>query len=371
MDFVQREDHRMLADLLGRYLGERYPMETRNEAAYGKTGYSEDHWSALAELGIIGALFEEKAGGFGGHGPEIMIVFEQMGRALAVEPLLGAVMVGRTLAMSGRVEELAGIISGTQIPALAHQERYGDAIEAIMTQAVAADGGWHLHGAKTVVAQAERATIFQVSAQTESGTSLFLVPADSPGLSVRGYQNIEGGRSGDLLLDGVRCPADSLIGAAGDAALLLGAAIDGGLLALTAEALGIMDVLKDMTAEYLRTRVQFGQKIGTFQALQHRIATLSIEIEQARSSVINAAEMLDSGDATARAQALSAAKYTVGYAGTLVAEEAIQLHGGIGMTWELPLSHYAKRLVMIDHLLGNQDYHLAQYARAMRAQLDG
>jgi alkylation response protein AidB-like acyl-CoA dehydrogenase len=117
--------------------------------------------------------------------------------------------------------------------------------------------------------------------------------------------------------------------------------------------------------------VQFGQKIGTFQALQHRIATLSIEIEQARSSVINAAEMLDSGDATARAQALSAAKYTVGYAGTLVAEEAIQLHGGIGMTWELPLSHYAKRLVMIDHLLGNQDYHLAQYARAMRAQLDG
>ena len=371
MDFIQREDHRMLADLLGRYLGDRYPIETRNAAAYGESGYSQDHWSALAELGILGALFEEKAGGFGGGGTEIMIVFEQMGRALAVEPLLGALMVGRALAISGRMEELAGIISGERIPALAHQERHGDSIEAIMTQAVAADGGWRLHGAKTVVAQAERATTFLVSAQTESGMSLFLVPADSPGLSVRGYLNIEGGRSGDLLLDGVHCPAGSLIGAAGDGALPLGVAIDGGLLALAAEALGIMDVLRDMTAEYLRTRVQFGQKIGTFQALQHRIATLSIEIEQARSSVINAAEMLDSTDATARAQALSAAKHTIGYAGALVAEDAIQLHGGIGMTWELPLSHYAKRLVMIDHLLGNQDHHLAQYAHVMRVQLAG
>jgi alkylation response protein AidB-like acyl-CoA dehydrogenase len=169
-------------------------------------------------------------------------------------------------------------------------------------------------------------------------------------------------------LEDVRVGDDALVGNEGGGASLLERAIDAGLLALSAEALGIMDMLKNSTLDYLRTRIQFNQPIGKFQALQHRMAELSVELEQARSSVINAAAAFNGGDAVQRRRALSAAKYTIGWTGTLVAQEAIQLHGAIGMTWELPVSHYAKRLVMIGHQLGDEDYHLARFIRATQAR---
>ncbi len=194
----------------------------------------------------------------------------------------------------------------------------------------------------------------------EAGISLFLVEAGAPGITLRGYPLIDGGRAAEVRLSGVRVAADALLGQEGAGHAVVEAAVGRGILALCAESLGAMHEAKEATLEYLRTRKQFGVPIGSFQALQHRMADMLLEIEQARSAVINAAAALE-GDRLARERALSAAKYTVGRVGTLVAEECIQMHGGIGMTWELPLAHFAKRLVMIDHQLGDEDHHLERY----------
>ena len=210
-----------------------------------------------------------------------------------------------------------------------------------------------------------------VSARTEGGVddpggiALFLVPAGTPGVAVDGYACVDGGRAAELVFTDVRLPASALVGSATGGHALIRAAVDAGLLALCAEALGAMEVVRDTTLDYLRTRVQFGEPIGRNQALQHRMASVLIEIEQARSAVINAAAALDGRVSCERA--MSAAKVTIGRTGILVAEEAIQLHGGIGMTWELPMTHYAKRLIMIDHQLGDEDHHLMRYAELGRA----
>ena len=363
MNLQHSEDRQMLADTLRRFLAERAPIEARNKAAYGEAGYSAEVWSGLAELGVIGALFGEEVGGFGGAGFDIMVVFEEIGRALSVEPFLGALMVGHALAVAGKADAIEAIVAGTTIVALAHVEPQDRAADAPLATAARRDGdGWTIDGAKAVVAHGGAATLLLVSAETDAGASLFLVPGDAAGVERRGYLNIDGGRSAEIRFSGVRLAADSLV--AEDGAAALAAAEAAGLLALSAEALGVMEVTKAATIDYLQTRKQFGVPIGKFQALQHRIATVLLEIEQARSAVINAADAFD-GDGAARA--LSAAKYTVGATGQLVAEEAIQLHGGIGMTWELPLSHYAKRLTMIDQQLGDQDQHLQRYIALGRA----
>jgi alkylation response protein AidB-like acyl-CoA dehydrogenase len=348
MDFTHSADRQMLGDTLRRFLADKGAVESRSHAAYGETGFSMERWRELGELGIASALFDEASGGFGGSGFDIMVVFEELGRALAVEPFLGTLMAGRALA--GR-EELSGIISGATIAAVALDDG------AAETRAVGTGDGWTIDGAKAVVPFADAADLLLVTATGDDGPALFVMPARTPGVSIRGYGNIEGGRSGDVTLTGVALPAQARVG--GQEAI--DAAEQAGLLALAAEALGVMEVLKEATLEYLRTRVQFGVPIGKFQALQHRMATVLLEIEQARSSVINAAAAFDGSDKIARERALAAAKYTAGRTGSLVAEEAIQLHGGIGMTWEMPLSHYAKRLIMIDHQLGDEDFHLQRY----------
>ena len=362
MDFAPTEERRMLADSLGRYLDERYAFPERNRAAYGEVGYSPAHWSALAELGTTAMLFDEAAGGLGGSGFDIATVFEAIGRSLVVEPFLGTLMAGRALAMGGERAELAGIVAGEVVAAFAHDEPAGDAPETIATQATCLDdGGWRLDGAKSVVPHAEAAALFVVTARTPTGISAFAVPSDAAGLDVRGYANVDGGRSGELTLRGVSVPAASLIGEEGGGVPIVRAATQAGLLALSAEALGAMEAARDTTLGYLRTRTQFGTGVGRFQALQHRMVDVALEIEQARSAVINAAAAFDGTDDHERARAVHAAKHTIGRAGTLVAEEAIQLHGGIGMTWDLPVAHYAKRLTMIDHQLGDADEHLQAY----------
>jgi alkylation response protein AidB-like acyl-CoA dehydrogenase len=223
-----------------------------------------------------------------------------------------------------------------------------------------------LSGAKAVVQHGENASLFLVSARTagaddeEEGVTLFLVPRDAAGVGVRGYRKIDGGRAAEVTFDNVSLDDGALLGLSGEGYATLEYAIARGVLALCAEAVGAMDVAKEHTLEYLHTRKQFGVPIGSFQALQHRMADLLLEIEQARSAVINAAAALGAAR-TVRERALSAAKYSIGRIGTLVAEECIQLHGGIGMTWELPLAHYAKRLVMIDHQLGDEDHHLERF----------
>ena len=363
MNFNHSEDRQMLTDTLGRYLQQRYPIEERHKISGSEDGWSSTHWEALAELGIVGALFDEGAGGFGGTGFDIAAIFEPNGRALVVEPFLGTLMAGRALAQAGGQEALLEkMILGTTLVAFAHEEpdsRYD--LAGITTSAARADDGWTLTGAKAVVAQIEPADHVLVSARVtgapgdETGIGLFLVERTADRLNVRGYPLIDGGRGGEIGLQ--ETPAQLITA---DAYSLVEEAIAAGIVALSWEAVGIMDVLKAATLEYLRTRKQFGVPIGKFQALQHRMATIALEIEQARSAAINAADALD-GDRQKRERAVSAAKYTIGRVGTLVAEEAIQMHGGIGMTWELPLAHYAKRLTMIGHQLGDEDHHLDRF----------
>ena len=370
MNFQHTDDRRMLADTLDRFVAEQYGFETRNRIAYGDVGVSSDLWARFAELGAIGALFPEADGGFGGAGFDVAVVFESLGRGLVVEPFLGALMVGHALGAAGndaQKERIASLIDGTTVAALAHDEPGAHyELARVATRAVRQGDGWVLSGAKAVVLQAEHAQLLLVSARTsgdaasEAGISLFLVPGDAAGLTVRGYGRIDGGRAAEVTLDQVHLGADALLGAEGQGFATLEHAVGWGVLALCAESLGAMEVARKNTLEYLQTRKQFGVPIGSFQALQHRMADLLLEIEQARSAVINAAAAMDA-DRLTRERALSAAKFSIGRIGTLVTEESIQMHGGIGMTWELPLSHCAKRLVMIDHQLGDEDHHLARY----------
>jgi alkylation response protein AidB-like acyl-CoA dehydrogenase len=370
MNFQHTEDRRMLADTLNRFVTEQYGFTTRDALARSDSGFSRELWVRFAELGVVSALFNEADGGFGGDGFDIAVVFESLGRGLVVEPFLGALVVGRALASAGIGVQrtlIASLIEGHAVAALAHDEPGSHyELSAVSTRAVRGSNGWVLTGTKAVVQQGAEADFFLVSARTsgapdaEEGISLFVVPSETAGVTLRGYQKIDGGRAAELCLNEVCLPDTALLGERDAGFATLERSVGEGVLALCAEALGAMDVAKEYTLDYLRTRKQFGVAIGSFQALQHRMADLLLEIEQARSAVINAAAALGAGRVE-RERALSAAKYTIGRIGALVAEECVQMHGGIGMTWELPLAHYAKRLVMIDHQFGDEDHHLERY----------
>jgi alkylation response protein AidB-like acyl-CoA dehydrogenase len=378
MNFTLTDEQRMLADTLGRFVTEQYSFPVRERIARSLEGYDRTMWRRFGELGAIGALFAPEHGGFGGTGDDIAVVFEQLGRGLVVEPFLGALICGRSIALAGNVEHrtwLARLIEGEAVLSLAHGEP-GSRYEwsRVATTAEPTRDGWRLNGAKAVVLYGQAADGYVVSARTSSaldaehGISLFWLPPDIPGLAIRDYALIDGGRGAELVLQNAMLPRDALLGPVDAGFSLLEAALGCGLLALSAEALGAMETAFAATLEYLRTRRQFGVPIGSFQALQHRMADLAIDIEQTRSAVINAAAALD-GPRLPRERALSAVKYTVGRVGSRLSREAVQLHGGIGMTWELPLAHYAKRLVMIDHQLGDEDYHLMRYSALGRASV--
>jgi len=365
MNFEHTEERNMLADTLDRWVLKDYPLAARLTAGAGEEGFSRDKWAALAELGVIGALFDETDGGFGGGGFDLTVVFQSLGRGLLVEPLLqsGVLGGGAIAAGGGRLALLEQIISGEKQVVLAHSEAAdGGEVEAMEARAEQTGDGWKITGQKSVVRHAATADYLVVSARSAAQISLFLVPSGSAGLSLQTYQTIDGGRASEVLLDAVDLPADALIGAAGHGETILTDVLGRGVLCLCAEALGLMEVIRDITVEFLQTRKQFGLPIGKFQALQHRVAEMLLEIEQVKSAVINAADVVDA-PGRVRERALSAAKYTVGRVGKLVAEEAIQMHGGMGMTWEYPLGHFAKRLIMIDHELGDEDFHLTRFIK--------
>ncbi|PCI85285.1 MAG: pimeloyl-CoA dehydrogenase small subunit [Hyphomicrobiales bacterium] len=368
MDFKLNEDRRMLDETLTRFLADKYEITKRNEIAYSEAGHDAKIWQEIVELGIIGALFTEDEGGFSGEGFDIALVFEALGKALCPEPFLGALLAGKALAAGGaeHAAMLEDIVTGAKIGAVGFEEEASHyELAHVVTKATKTAGGYELDGVKSVVTHAQIADVIIISARLSGGVddatglALFAVPAGVDGLSIRDYNNVDGGRSGEVVLSKVKLAANALI-AGGEAAFDLLETLAGyAHLALSAEGLGIMEVMKLQTLEFLKLRTQFGVPIGKFQVLQHRMVDLVLEIEQARSAVINAATLSD--DAVVRGKNLSAAKLTIGETGHKVAEEAIQLHGGIGMTWEMPVSHYAKRLVMIDHQFGDEDYHLARY----------
>ncbi|MEY8829260.1 acyl-CoA dehydrogenase family protein [Sedimentitalea sp. XS_ASV28] len=369
MNFDLTEERQMLQDTLRRFLADRYATAERNAIIDSDAGFSSDIWAQMAELGVLGALFTEADGGFGGAGFDITTVFEELGRAGVVEPVLETAVLGGGLiaalgndAQKSLVEEVIG--GGVHL-AFAHGEpasRYD--LTRVETTAKADGDDIVLNGRKAVVANAEAAGHLIVSARESGavddadGISLFLVPADSSGLSQRGYPMLAGGRAAELTLDDVRLPASARLGTAGDAFPAIAERVAAANVALAAETLGAMETAVELTREYLMTRKQFGRPIGTFQALAHRFSDLLIELEQARSAVINAAGHLGDAD---RDRQIAAARNLIGRVGRLVAEESIQMHGGIGMTQEYELAHIAKRIVMNDHRLGDTDYHMERF----------
>lgn len=369
MNFDLTEERQMLQDTLRRFLADRYTTETRNKIIDSESGISDDIWSGLAELGVIGALFTEAQGGFGGAGFDVTTVFEELGRAGVVEPFLDtAVLGGGLIAALGNADQQAlieEVIGGGLHLAFAHGEptsRYD--LSRVETTATTEGDEIVLNGRKAVVANAEAAGQIIVSAREsgavddEGGISLFLVPADSSGLTLRGYPMLAGGRAAEVTLDQVRVEASARLGAAGAAWPAIASQVAAANVALAAETLGAMETATELTREYLMTRKQFGRPIGTFQALAHRFSDMLIELEQARSAVINAAGHLGDPD---RDRQIAAARSLIGRVGRLIAEESIQMHGGIAMTQEYELAHIAKRIVMNDHRLGDTDYHLERF----------
>ncbi|MCV6585810.1 MAG: acyl-CoA dehydrogenase [Marinibacterium sp.] len=352
MDFNLSEDRQMLSDTLRRYLTEQYDFDTRNAIIDAAPYHAPAKWAELAELGVIGAFVGEDQGGFGGTGFDITTVFEELGRGLCPEPMLGALMSLRAAADCGADALVEAQIAGTTRLAFAVFEPQAETLDQLRASADLVDGAWVLNGRKSVVYGLPGADGALVAARTGGGLGLFLV--DDP--ETLGYALIDGGGAGELILDAT--PATCL---GEDAGAAIAAALDAGRLALCAEAVGLMTVLTDMTVDYLKQRKQFGRAIGSFQALQHRAVDMAIEIEQSRAITILAASKLGTDEA---AKYVAMAKNLIGRAATLIAEESIQMHGGIGMTWEYPGSHYAKRLSMIDHQLGDRYVHLQRVVAA-------
>lgn len=360
MDFQLSEERQMLADTLNRYIRDKYDIDTRHKAAKMEGGFDPAMWEQFAELGAIGALIPADAGGFGGEGEDLMVVFEALGRGIVVEPFLATVLGSSALIGTGNDELLEEIIGGAVQLALAHTEP-GSRFE-IARVACKAEGA-KITGQKTVVMNGGTADKLIVSARAsgdvadEAGIGLYLVDADAPGVTKRAYGTVEGGHAADFTFEGAE---GTLLTGEADGYAKLEEILGRGVLSLCAEALGAMEVCKEVTVDYLKTRKQFGVPLSKFQALQHRMVEVVIAIEQARSLTILAAGMMTAPRAE-RERALSAAKNMVGRVGRLVSEETIQLHGGIAMTWEYSAPHFAKRLTMIDHQLGDEDFHLARF----------
>ncbi|WP_164662301.1 acyl-CoA dehydrogenase family protein [Tropicibacter sp. Alg240-R139] len=367
MDFNLTEERGMLRDTLGRFLRDKYDHGLRRRLEASGQAYCPDVFEGLAELGVLGALFSEEHGGFGGSGFDLAVVFEELGRAGTLEPILPAVLAGGLIAEAGRTDLVEEIIAGTTVATLAHGEAGARYDQSHVTTSAKVDGDQIvLSGTKSHVLNGAQARLLVVSAREsgavmdEAGISLFLVPSDAIGVTITDHVNLDSTSAATVVLDSVRLDASVRIGSAGEGFELLEASIARGVTALCVEALGAMEAAKTLTLEYLKERRQFGVPIGSFQALQHRMADVLIEIEQARSAVINLAGNLHR-PRLERERHVSAAKNMIGRVATLVVEECIQLHGGIAMTEEYALSHFARRLTMIDHLYGDVDHHLERF----------
>lgn len=367
MNFEYSEEQQQLADSVRKYLAQSYGFEQRKAIIQSPRGDSEQVWKTFAAMGLTALALPEGHGGFGGGAVDLMPVMEACGEALVVEPLLDQVVAGRLLARSGSAAQCAallpGLIDGTRRIALAYLEpgrRYELAPQA--TQARKTGSGWTLSGQKSVVIGAGLADQLIVSADA-GGPSLFVVDTRAPGVHLNPCRTVDGQRAADIRFENVTLGADALLGTAGAAQPLLDEALDFATALQCADAIGAMSFANDTTLEYLKTRKQFGAPIGSFQALQHRIVEMFIHTEQARSMAILAASKVDgAASAAERQRAVSAAKVKIADAARIVSQEAVQLHGGMGMTEELKVSHTFRRLTTIAQRFGDADHHLERYA---------
>ena len=379
MDFNYTQEQQMLQDSIEKFLDKNYSFETRREIIAARKGIGASAWEGFAELGLLGLPIPPEYGGFGGNAVDTMIVMEALGRHLVVEPYLSTVVLGAGAIVLGGTEAqrrilLPSVVEGSMKLAFAHWEpgsRYS--LSEVRTTARQEGGFWVINGRKSVVLHGAIADLLIVSARTSGqsgdahGISLFFVNPTEPGVAGRDYPTYDGMRAVEAEFTNVHVNAESLIGVLDQAYPLIELVVDRGAAALCAEAVGCMGALNAATLEYLKTRQQFGVPIGRFQALQHRMVDMLIHYEQAKSMACLAAVRVDSPDAGERRRAVSAAKELIGRAGRYVGQQAIQLHGGMGMTDELNVGHYFKRLTAIDATFGDGDHHLSRFAAAESA----
>ncbi len=367
MNFDYNEEQQLLADSVRRFLAKDYGFEARRKIVASKDGSSPAVWSTIAEMGLTGLPFSPDYGGFGGGAVDLMGVMEAAGDALLVEPYLatiglGAQFVARAGSDAQKKAILPAVVEGKLKMAFAHTEkgaRYN--LSKVETQAKKAGSGWEITGEKFVVLGAPAADKLVVSAKTEKGLSLFLVNSSSKGLKIKPYVTLDEQRAGDVILSGT--PGE-LLGSEGGALPVIEEVMDFATALICAEAVGAMKFACDTTLEYLKTRKQFGVPIGTFQALQHRMVDMYVSYEQAKSMACLACSKFDSPvDARDRARSISAAKIKIADNCRHISQEAIQLHGGMGMTEEMKVSHTFRRLTMIAQQFGDAEHHLARFAK--------
>ncbi len=374
MDFDLTEEQRLLKDSVDRLIADRYDFETRKKFMAEPDGWSRELWSQYAELGLLGLPFEERHGGFGGGPVETMIVMEAFGRGLVLEPYFATVILGAGFIRAAGSEEqraalLPKIADGSLLLAFAHIERQSryDLFD-VATTAKRDGEGWVLDGAKSVVLHGDCADKLIVTARVSGnrrdrdGIGLFLVDGKAGGVSRRGYPTQDGLRAAEVTLSGVKVGPDDVLGEPGKGLAIAERVVDEAIAAQCAESVGLLVSMQELTLEYLKTRKQFGRAIGEFQALQHRAVDMLVAVEQGRSMALFATVMAGEQDPTERSRAISGAKVQIGRSGKHVGEEAIQLHGGIGMTMEYKVGHYFKRQTMIDLMFGTADEHLAKLA---------
>jgi alkylation response protein AidB-like acyl-CoA dehydrogenase len=375
MHFSLTPEQQLLSDTVSRWLAREYGFEARKKIVASKEGWSREVWAAFAEMGLLGLQVPEAHFGMGPAPVETLLTMTALGKALVVEPYLSSAILGtalvRELGSQAQQEALLRpMASGERVAVPAHGEegaRYD--LSRVATTAKREGGGWRLRGKKAVVLHAPAADVLLVSARTggnpadEKGISLFAVPRDAPGVGLTPYPTLDGRRAADVALDAA-VPADALLGAEGEAFPGLAAAWDLGLAAVCAEGVGTLQLTLDATLEYTKTRKQFGVPIAKFQALQHRMADMLMHVEQARSMSYLASVRATDEDVRERRRALSAAKVVVGRACRAVGQEAVQLHGGMGVTDELAVSHAFRRLVAIELALGDTEHHLEQFIAA-------
>lgn len=375
MDFSYNEIQTMLADSVARFIDNEYDFDTRQSYAASDKGYSDEVWSMFAELGWTAVPFSEEDGGFGGGPVDVMVLMQSMAPGLVVEPYLAnVILAGGLLSRVANAEQkekwLQPIIGGEMQATLAFNEpqaRYE--LASVATTATREGDQWVLNGTKSMVPNAGTADLLLIPARTaggpddKDGITLFAIDASADGVSRHDYATVDGLRAAEVILEKVRTGADTVLGEVGHGHAALDATIDDATLAVCAEAVGIMQVLKDKTVEYSKSRKQFGVPIGSFQELQHRMVDMLMACEQAQSLLIWSV-MTRAADGDDSKKAISSIKYMIGTEGRKLAEEAVQIHGGMGVTWELDVAHYFKRLTAICLSFGNADWHLDKLAES-------
>ncbi len=371
MDFELSEDQRLLKDSISRLLSDNYGFAARRGYMAEANGYSAKLWEQYAELGLLGLPIDEKYGGFGGGPVDVMLVMEEFGRVMALEPFLASVVLGATaVKLAGSESQksmiLPAVAAGQVKLAFAHGEQQArHDMTDVLTTAKKDGNAWVLDGAKSVVLHGDCADKLVVSARTSGGRrdagglTLFLVDGSASGLARRGYALRDGSRAAEISLTGVK---GELLGAVDGGLAVIERVIQAGIAALGAEAVGCMEAMHAMTLDYMKTRQQFGKAIGQNQVMQHKAADMLIAMEQGRSMAMLAAMMVDEEDAEERAHHISLAKVGVGQAGRHVSQSAVQMHGGIGMTEEYAVGHYFRRVMTFEHLWGDTSFHLGLIA---------